>query len=44
MRLCILAAQALLAAGPADTVTVPTDKVAHRSRFVDARLWETIIA
>jgi len=41
---CILAAQALLAAGPDDTVTVATDNVSHRSRFVDARLWETITA
>jgi predicted nucleic acid-binding protein len=41
---CILAAQALMAAGPADTVTVATDNVAHMSRFVDARLWETITA
>jgi predicted nucleic acid-binding protein len=41
---CILAAQALIAAGPVDTVTVATDNVAHLSRFVDARLWETIIA
>jgi predicted nucleic acid-binding protein len=39
---CILAAQALLSVGPADTVTVATDNVAHLSRFVDARLWETI--
>ena len=41
---CILAAQALLATGPNDTVTVATDNVAHLSRFVDARLWETITA
>jgi predicted nucleic acid-binding protein len=41
---CILAAQALLAAGPNDTVTVATDNVAHLSRFVDAQLWETITA
>jgi predicted nucleic acid-binding protein len=39
---CILAAQALLSAGPADSVTVATDNVSHLSRFVDARLWETI--
>jgi predicted nucleic acid-binding protein len=41
---CILAAQAELAAGPADTVTVATDNVAHLSRFLDAQLWETITA
>ncbi len=41
---CILAAQALMAAGPTDTVTVATDNVAHLSRFVDAQLWETITA
>jgi predicted nucleic acid-binding protein len=41
---CILAAQAVLAASPADTVTVATDNVAHLSRFVDARLWEAITA
>ena len=41
---CILAAQALLAIGPIDTVTVATDNIAHLSRFVDARLWETITA
>jgi predicted nucleic acid-binding protein len=41
---CILAAQALLAAGPDDTVTVATDNIAHLSRFLDARLWEAIIA
>jgi predicted nucleic acid-binding protein len=39
---CILAAQALLSIGPIDTVTVATDNVAHISRYVDARLWETI--
>jgi len=39
---CILAAQALLSAGPSDTVTVATENVAHLSRFVDAQLWETI--
>jgi hypothetical protein len=41
---CILAAQARIAAGPADTVTVARDNVAQLSRFVDARLWETITA
>lgn len=39
---CILAAQALLAAGPGDAVTVATDNVGHLARFVDARLWEQI--
>ena len=39
---CILAAQAELAAGPSDTVTVATDNVAHLSRFIDAQLWEAI--
>jgi predicted nucleic acid-binding protein len=39
---CVLAAQAQLSVGPADTVTVATDNVAHLSRFVDAQLWETI--
>jgi hypothetical protein len=33
-----------MAVGPADTVTVATDNVAHLSRFIDARLWETITA
>ena len=33
-----------MAAGSTDTVTVATDNVAHLSRFVDARLWETITA
>lgn len=39
---CILAAQALVAAGPGDTVTVATGNVGHLSRFVDARPWDTI--
>ena len=39
---CILAAQALLAAGPGDAVTVATDNVGHLARFVDARPWEQI--
>ena len=39
---CLLAAQALLAAGPGDVVTVATDNVGHLARFVDARLWEMI--
>jgi predicted nucleic acid-binding protein len=41
---CILAAQAILAAGSADTVTVATDNVGHLSRFVNAELWEMITA
>jgi len=40
---CLLAAQALLAAGSGDVVTVATDNVGHLARFVDARLWETIV-
>ena len=39
---CLLAAQALLAAGPGDVVTVATDNVGHLARFVDAQPWETI--
>lgn len=41
---CILSAQALLAPGPGDTVTVASDNVGHLSRFpgIDARLWESI--
>jgi predicted nucleic acid-binding protein len=39
---CLLAAQALLAAGPGDVVTVATDNVGHLAQFVDARPWETI--
>ncbi|MFI5454046.1 MAG: hypothetical protein ACHRXM_01205 [Isosphaerales bacterium] len=43
MRLVfLLAAQAELAAGTNDTVTVATDNVAHLSRFIDAQLWEAI--
>ena len=34
---CILAAQALMAAIPTNTVTVAADNVAHLSRFVDVR-------
>ena len=33
----ILAAQALLAIGPGDVVTIATDNVGHLGRFVDAR-------
>jgi predicted nucleic acid-binding protein len=39
---CILSAQALVAAGPGDAVTVATENVRHFSRFVDARTWETL--
>jgi predicted nucleic acid-binding protein len=39
---CILAAQAIQAAGPGDTVTVATTNVGHLSRFVDARPWESV--
>jgi predicted nucleic acid-binding protein len=39
---CILAAQATLASGPGDVVTVATSNVGHLARFVDARTWEQI--
>lgn len=39
---CILAATALMAAGPVDAVTVATDNVAHLGQFLDARPWEQI--
>jgi predicted nucleic acid-binding protein len=39
---CILAAQALLAAGPGDAVTVATDNVGHLGLFVDARPWDQV--
>jgi predicted nucleic acid-binding protein len=41
---CILAAQALLAGGPADDVIIATTNVGHLSRFmsVTAQLWDTI--
>ena len=40
---CILAAQALLSAGPGDVLTIATGNVGHLARFrVDARDWETI--
>jgi predicted nucleic acid-binding protein len=39
----ILAAQALLAGGPGDTVMVATTNVGHLARFVDARAWDQII-
>jgi predicted nucleic acid-binding protein len=38
----ILAAQALLLAGPGDVVTVATDNVGHLGQFVDARSWASI--
>lgn len=38
----ILAAQAELACGPADTVTVATTNVAHLARFVAAEAWDQI--
>jgi predicted nucleic acid-binding protein len=41
---CILAAQALTAAGPGDTVIVATENVGHLSRFpgIDAQHWTQI--
>lgn len=39
----ILAATALLAAGPGDLVVVATDNVGHLAQFVDARPWEKIL-
>jgi predicted nucleic acid-binding protein len=41
---CILAATALIAAGPGDVVTVATDNVAHLGQFIDARSWEQVPA
>lgn len=38
----ILAAQALVAAGPGGVVTVATDNVGHLAQFVDARPWDQI--
>jgi predicted nucleic acid-binding protein len=38
----ILAAQAELACGPADTVTVATTNVGHLARFVAAEVWDRI--
>lgn len=38
----ILAAQAELACGPADTVTVATANVGHLARFVAAEAWDQI--
>jgi predicted nucleic acid-binding protein len=39
----ILAAQALMAGGPGDTVIVATGNVGHLGRFVDARIWDQIL-
>jgi hypothetical protein len=39
----ILAAQALLATGPGDVVTVATGNVGHLAQFVDAQPWEKIV-
>jgi predicted nucleic acid-binding protein len=38
----ILAAQALLAAGPSDTIVVATTNVGHLSRLVPAQRWQEI--
>lgn len=38
----ILAAQALLAVGSGDVVTIATDNIGHLSRFVDAEIWTAI--
>jgi hypothetical protein len=38
----ILAAQALIAAGPVDVVTIASDNVGHLAQFVDAQPWEMI--
>jgi len=39
----ILAASALLSAGPGDVVKVATDNVGHLAQFVDAQPWEKIV-
>ena len=39
---CILAAQALLATGPGDVLTVATNNVGHLGQFVTAQPWELI--
>ena len=39
---CILAAQALLSAGPDDEVLVATDNLGHLRRFVPAEQWDQI--
>jgi predicted nucleic acid-binding protein len=43
---CIVAAQAITASGPQDTVTIATKNVGHFGRFtgVGARVWDTIVA
>jgi hypothetical protein len=38
----ILAAQAILSAGPGDVVTIASDNVGHLGQFVDAQPWEKI--
>jgi hypothetical protein len=40
---CILAATAILAAGPGDVLIVATDNVGHLGQFVDARPFEQIL-
>jgi predicted nucleic acid-binding protein len=39
---CILDAQAILAAGTRDAVTIATDNVGHLGLFVDARPWDQV--
>lgn len=39
---CILAATALLAAGPGDHVTVATSNIGHLARFINAQNWNSI--
>jgi len=39
---CILAAQAMLAVGPGDVITVATENVKHLEMFVNAYPWETV--
>src|SRR4051794_27175720 len=38
----ILAAQAILSAGPGDVVTIASDNVGHLDQYLDARQWEAI--
>ena len=40
---CILAAQAMLAVGPGDVLTVATGNVGHLGQFVGALPWDQII-
>jgi predicted nucleic acid-binding protein len=40
---CILAALAILSAGPGDRVTVATDNVGHLGQYVDAQPWEQVV-